>query len=91
MKVSKFLTRFCVILFVLSIIASVYVMINGVGLIDGLNVGSGQYYFTDIPNWKDYFLNDAYKSPFGIPFLTFLFVVWGVIMYKLWVWLDKRL
>ena len=91
MKISKAVTAFCVVLFIGAVIAGIYIMKNRIGLIDGLNVGSGQYYFTDIPNRKEYFLNDAYKSPVGIPFLTFLFIVWGVLMYKLWTWLDKKL
>ena len=91
MKLGKIVTIFCVLLFIASAVAAVFIMKNGTGLINGLDVGSGQYYFTDIPNWKHYFLTDAYDCPFGIPFLTFLFVVWGVIMFKLWVWLEKKL
>lgn len=90
MKLSKIITISCVILFIISAIATVFVMLNGTGLIDGLNVGPGQYYFTDIPNWQHYFLSDSYESPVGIPLLTILFIAWGFIMYKLWVWLDKK-
>lgn len=90
-KLSKIITIISVILFIIAIIGTAYIMKNGVGIIPGVNVGSGQYYFTDLPNWKNYFINDNYVSPVGIPLLTFLFVVWGVLMFKLWVWLDKKL
>ncbi len=91
MKPLKIITIISILIFAAAIISGLYIMKNRIGLIDGLNVGSGQYYFTDIPNWKSYFLNDAYDSPIGIPLLTTLFILWGILMYKLWTWLEKKL
>lgn len=90
-KVSKTITIISVLLFIAAAVATVYIMKNSVGIIPEVGAGSGQYYFTDLPNWKTYFLNDNYTSPVGIPVLTLLFIIWGVIMFKLWTWLDKKL
>lgn len=71
-------------------IATVVIIIGRYGLIPGLDFGSGQYYYTDIPGWERYF------SVRGIVDVTprvvyyVLFAVWGVFMYKLWAWLDRR-
>ena len=35
---------------VAALAASVYVMVRHLGLIEGLDFGCGQYYYTDIPN-----------------------------------------
>ena len=36
---------------VLTVIAAVYIMANGLGLIDSLDFGAGAYYFADIPQF----------------------------------------
>lgn len=71
-------------------IATVVIMIGRYGLIPGLDFGSGQYYYTDIPDWERYFLVRGLVEsiPSGVYYV--LFVVWGVLMYKLWKWLDRH-
>lgn len=63
---------------------------NHYGYIDGLDFGCGQYYYTDIPNWQKYFSRDYFTS--NHPFILFisLFFIWGFLMVKLWIWIDKR-
>ncbi len=79
-----------VILFLAAIVACVYIMVNKVGQVEGVECGPGQYYYTDIPNWRDYFLRDYYQSPVPTAVLIVLFFAWGFLMYKLWTWLDKK-
>ena len=67
---------------------SIYIMVNRIGQVEGVQCGPGQYYYTDIPNWRQYFLKDYYNSPTPMYVLIFLFFAWGILMYKLWCWLD---
>ena len=71
-------------------LVTVVIMVGRYGLIPGLDFGSGQYYYTDIPDWERYFsirgIADA--IPRGVYYA--LFAAWGVLLYKLWTWLDRH-
>lgn len=70
--------------------AVVYVMANGLGLIDSLDFGAGAYYYADIPAFQRYVNGDAYTSETPAWAIVLLFLVWGALMYRLWVWIDKK-
>lgn len=91
-RIIHYMARIVQVFFVLVIVAVLYIMANGIGMIDGLAFGPGAYYYTDIPGWEKIFL-----SPDGIQFnsqhpvlFVAIFVGWSVLSWKLWVWLDKR-
>lgn len=65
-------------------------MVNGLGLVDSLDFGAGAYYYADIPGFEKYVNGDAYSSSTPMWVLIVLFLIWGAIMYKAWVWLDKK-
>ena len=69
---------------------SLYIMVRHMGLVDRLDFGAGAYYYADIPNFSDTFNEDAYQA--GLPFWVYvvLFLGWGFLMYRLWVWIDGR-
>ena len=59
----KYINRLNKVIAVFSIAAaciSVYIMVNQIGQVEGVLCGPGQYFYTDIPNWRDYFLRDYY-------------------------------
>lgn len=75
-----------------SIIAAVvYIMANGLGLIDSLDFGAGAYYYADIPEFSKYVNGEHFTSQYSMLFHIVLFLVWGFIMYRLWTWLEKKL
>ena len=74
----------------LTVIAAVYIMANGLGLIDSLDFGAGAYYYADIPQFAKYVDGSYYKSPVSIWVLIALFLIWGFFMYKLWGWIEKK-
>ena len=76
---------------VLTIIAAVYIMANGLGLIDGLDFGAGAYYYADIPQFAKYLDGSCYTSPVSMWVLIALFLIWGFFMYKLWGWIEKKI
>lgn len=86
----KWINRICVLLLVVACLATAYIMAHRIGLIKGLDFGPGQYYYTDIPGWQARFFSRSYKA--GAPTALYIgaFALWGFIMWKLWVWLDKR-
>ena len=75
---------------VAALAASVYVMVRHLGLIEGLDFGCGQYYYTDIPGWEKYFSVKGVVDglPRGVYYL--LFFAWGYAMFRLWRWIDSR-
>ncbi len=79
------------IIFIASVLGlAVYIMFNGLGLIEGLDFGAGAYYYADIPEFFKYVNGDHFKSAFPMWIHVALFLVWGYLMYRLWCWLDKK-
>jgi H+/Cl- antiporter ClcA len=75
---------------VLAVLATLYIMASGLGLIDSLDFGAGAYYYADIPNFQRYVNSGAYTSPVPMWVLIVLFLAWGYLMYRLWLWIDKK-
>jgi len=75
---------------VLTVIAAVYIMANGLGLIDSLDFGAGAYYYADIPQFAKYVDGSCYTSQVSMWVLIALFLIWGFFMYKLWGWIEKK-
>lgn len=87
----KILGKIIIVFSIVVACISLYIMVNKLGQVDGVICGPGQYYYTDIPNWRDYFLKDYYHSSTPMWFLIVLFFIWGVIMFKFWTWLDRKI
>lgn len=79
------------ILAILLVLAlTIYCMVNGLGLVDGLDFGAGAYFYADIPEFQKYVNGDHFISQFPMWFHIVLFLIWGAIMFKFWIWLDKK-
>lgn len=68
-----------------------FIMINHLGLIDGLDFGAGAYFYADIPEFSKYVNAEHYISKTPMWTLIVLFLIWGAIMYRLWAWLERKL
>ena len=75
---------------VLSVVLAVYIMVNHMGLVDGLDFGAGAYYYADIPEFDRYARDDVYESPVSMWTVTALFLAWGAAMYRLLLWSDRK-
>ncbi|MEQ2837041.1 hypothetical protein AAAV00_09000 [Dorea formicigenerans] len=64
---------------------------NGLGLVNGLDFGAGAYYYADIPQFGKYVNGSHFHTQFPMWFHIALFLIWGGVMYKFWIWLDKKL
>ena len=69
---------------------TVYCMVNWLGLVEGLDFGAGAYYYADIPQFSKYVDEKHFISQFPMWIHIVLFLIWGAIMYRLWVWLDGK-
>ena len=70
--------------------AVVYIMVNGLGLAEELDFGAGAYYYADIPNFSEYVSGEHFTSDTPMWVLVVLFRAWGFLMYRLWVFLDRK-
>lgn len=86
------LTKISVFVLMITIILSIYIMYNGLGLIKGLDFGAGSYYYTDIPNWdKIFFGEKSINLGTNHPILFFsAFFLWGIICYRFLCWMEKN-
>ncbi|WDF25333.1 hypothetical protein PSC67_02280 [Fusobacterium nucleatum] len=92
MKNLKIILKYLWYLFIFSIVVSVIiVMYKNMGLISKFDFGAGAYYYTDIPNFEKYINNSFFKTKFSIWFLITLFLIWGVFVYKLWCYIDRKI
>ena len=92
MKNLKIILKYLWYLFIFSIVVSVIiVMYKNMGLISKFDFGAGAYYYTDIPNFEKYINNSIFKTKFSIWFLITLFLLWGVFVYKLWCYIDRKI
>ena len=73
-----------------AIIAALYIMGNGLGLVDSLDFGAGAYYYADIPEFSKYTDGAWYSSPVPMWVLILLFLIWGAFMYRIWGWSERN-
>lgn len=90
-KVVKVLNYMVLVMFILIIGCAVYIMKNDIGLIEGLNFGPGSYYYSDIPGWEKYFFTHKYVQSLNPVLIVFLFIGWGLLCWKSWIYLDRKL
>ena len=86
-KVFKVVT----IVAVVAILAcAVWIMAHKLGLAPEYDFGAGAYYYTDIPGYEKIFREDVYHTTVPYWVHVVLFLAWGWLMYRLWIWIDKR-
>ncbi len=87
-KIRRAIKIFLIFLIVTTVI---YIMANGLGLVEGLDFGAGAYYYADIPEFAKYVNATHFSSDFPMWVHIVLFLLWGGLMYRLWSWLEKKL
>ena len=77
-------------LVVITLFLCLYIMNRGLGLVDGLDFGAGAYFYADNPQLQDIAEREAYKTSIPLWVHIVLFLCWGWLMYRLWVWIDRK-
>ncbi len=87
----KKLFRAVTILTVVAVLAcAVYIMANRLGLAADYDFGAGAYYYTDIPGYENVVRDDTYHTEVPVWIHIVLFLAWGWLMYRLWIWIDGK-
>ncbi len=79
-----------VIMAVTVIVMAAYIMINHLGLVEGYDFGGGAYYYVDIPEFEKIVDQDAFKAKTPVWVHVVLFIAWGWLMWRLWLWIDRK-
>ena len=69
---------------------AVWIMAHRLGLSPEYDFGAGAYYYADIPGYENVVRDDSYHSDVPVWIHIVLFLAWGWLMYRLWVWIDNR-
>jgi hypothetical protein len=69
---------------------AVWIMAHRLGLAPEYDFGAGAYYYADIPGYENVVRDDAYHTDIPVWIHIVLFLAWGWLMYRLWVWIDNR-
>lgn len=72
------------------LICSIVIVTLRLGLVEGYDFGAGAYYYADIPGFEKIMNDEAYKTSVPVWVHILLFLGWGCLMYRLWVWIDSR-
>lgn len=78
-----------IIVIAVTVIVAVYIMLNGLGLVDSLDFGAGAYYYADIPEYEKIDADGSFHTSVPRWIHIVLFLVWGFLMYRLWTWIDN--
>lgn len=86
-KIFKVVT---ILVVVTILICAGWIMGRHLGLVPEYDFGAGAYYYADIPGFENILKDEGYhtKVPYWVHVI--LFLCWGWLMYRLWVWIDKR-
>jgi hypothetical protein len=90
MKRNKITLTVTVIVAVAVIVCSIFIASKGLGLVEGYDFGIGAYYYADIPGFEKIINDEAYKTSVPLWVHIALFLGWGYIIWKLWVWIEKK-
>lgn len=72
------------------LICSIVIVTLRLGLVEGYDFGAGAYYYADIPGFEKIINDEAYSTSVPMWVHILLFLGWGWLMYRLWVWIDSR-
>ncbi len=86
-KTSKVIT---IVTVVVTLVFALYIMANGLGLVPELDFGAGAYFYADIPNHEKIVREDYFTTRVPYWVHVVLFLCWGWLMYRLWVYIDGK-
>ena len=90
MKRNRMFTTATAIIAVAVIACSIIISVKGLGLVEGYDFGVGAYYYADIPGFEKIINDEAYTSSVPLWIHILLFLGWGYLMWRLWVWIEKK-
>ena len=86
----KILTAVTAIMVVAVVICAIVIAARGLGVVEGYDFGAGAYYYADIPGFEKIINDDAFKTSVPLWVHIVIFMAWGWLMWRLWIWIDRR-
>ena len=86
----KILPAVTAIMVVAVVICAIVIAARGLGVVEGYDFGAGAYYYADIPGFEKIINDDAFKTSVPVWVYIVLFLAWGWLMWRLWIWIDRR-
>jgi len=91
MKLSrKIICTVTVVVTVAVLLCAIVIMVTGAGLVEGYDFGAGAYYYADIPGFERIEKEGVFKTSVPVWVHIGLFLVWGTLMYRLWIWVSRK-
>lgn len=75
---------------VIGLACAAVIAVQGQGLVDDYDFGIGAYYYADIPGFGSLMKDNAYMTSIPLWVHIALFLAWGWIIWRLWIWIDNR-
>ena len=75
---------------VVTVAAALYIIAFRLGLSDKFDFGAGAYFYTDHPELQDAADSASYTTSVPKWLYYVLFFGWGYLMWRLWIWIDRR-
>ena len=73
------------------VVCAGYIVSHQLGLNEEYDFGAGAYYYADSPQLQDITTEaQGYESSVPRWVHIVLFLAWGWLMYRLWVWVDGK-
>lgn len=72
------------------LISAIVIMARQSGVVENYDFGAGAYFYADIPGFEKIIKDDIFESSIPLWVHIALFLAWGWLMYRLWVWIDKK-
>lgn len=73
--------------------AALWIILRRLGLVDSYDFGAGAYYYADDPQLQNLAESSAESYSTTVPTWVhiLLFLAWGWLMWRLWVWVDGKI
>ena len=79
-----------VLMAVTVLLIAIYIMLSQKGLVEGYDFGVGAYYYVDVPDFDKIVDEQAYSTTVPVWMHVVLFIAWGWLMWRLWLFIDKK-
>ena len=86
----KLLRALTIAVAVVTVATALYIMAFRLGLSDKFDFGAGAYFYADHPELQDAAETASYTSSVPKWLYYVLFFGWGYLMWRLWIWIDRR-
>lgn len=88
----KIILRIATVLAAVAVLlCAAYIISFHLGLNEEYDFGAGAYYYADAPQIQEMVEQPAYQTAVPTWIHIVLFLSWGWLMWRLWIWVDGRI